>query len=86
MIGDERAELKQAEGCSEAEDAENEAEAAGAADQLVERGQQDAEDETGEMRQRRVLEGLQPGTPAPAIGGSNAVRVEDDVEDSWDHA
>ncbi len=57
-----------------------EAQMSGARNQLIQFGQQNAEHEAGQMRQRRKLERLQPGTGAEAIGMGNAVGIEDDIE------
>ena len=54
--------------------------------QLIQPGQQHTKDKAGQMRQRRVLERLQPRAPAPAVRMRNAVGVEDDVQRAGNQA
>ena len=54
--------------------------------QFVQIGQQHAKDKTGQVRQRRVFERLQPWTPTPAVGMRNSVRIEQCIERAGNHA
>ena len=85
-IGDDWPELEQSERSEETADAESEAQPSGAGYDFVEARKHDTEDKAGQMRERRVFEGLEPGRGAPAIGDGEVVGVEHKVEGAGDHA
>ena len=67
-------------------DPEQEPQPAAAPDEFVDTCEHHPKYKTGQMRQRRVFERLEPGRGAPAVGNCEMIGIENEVEHPRDHA